>query len=52
MNYKNLLTFFTIGAIPLTILFIFTSENIWVNIISYTLLIIGSLFYGAFKKNK
>jgi len=52
MNYKNLLTFFIIGAIPLTTLLIFTSENIWVNIISYTLLIVGSLFYGAFKKNK
>jgi len=50
MNYKNLFTFLIMGGVPLTILFTFTSENILIRIISYTILIIVALFYGAFKK--
>ena len=52
MNYKNLVTSFIVGFIPLSILLYFTSESIWVRVSSYTILIIVSLFYGAFKKSK
>lgn len=52
MNYKNLFSFFIIGFIPLSITLYFTSKDILTNAIAYTILVIFSLFYGAFKKNK
>lgn len=52
MNYKNLFTSIVIGAVPLSILFIFTEVDIWIKVSAYTILLITSLFYGAFKKNK
>jgi len=52
MNYKNLFTSFIVGFIPLSILLYFTTEDILIQVSSYVTLIIISLFYGAFKKNK
>jgi len=50
MNYKNLFSFFIIGFIVLTLLFYFTHLEIVIQTIGYIMLIIFSLFYGAFKK--
>ena len=50
MNYKNLFICFIVGFIPLSVLLYFTTKNIWIYIGLYTVLIIISLFYGAFKK--
>jgi len=50
MNYKNLFSFFIIGFIVLTSLFYFTHLEIVIQTIGYIMLIIFSLFYGAFKK--
>jgi len=50
MNYKNLITFLVIGGVALFTLFQFTAESVTVRIITYSILIIISLFYGSFKK--
>ena len=52
MNYKNLFSFFIIGFIILTLLFYFTHLEMVIQTIGYIILIIFSLFYGAFKKVK
>ena len=52
INYKNLFTSFVIGTILLSVLFIFVKVDILVMLFSYVLVIIFSLFYGAFKKSK
>jgi len=52
MNYKNLFSSFIVGFIPLTALLYFTTKDILIIASAYVTLIIVSLFYGAFKKNK
>lgn len=52
MGYKNLFTFLSIGTVALSVLFYFTQEDIWIKVIGYSILIITSIFYGAFKKSK
>ena len=52
MNYKNLFTFLSIGTVVLSVFFYFIEVDIWMKIIGYTLIVITSLFYGAFKKSK
>jgi len=52
MNYKNLITSFIVGFIPLSVLLYFSTEDILIQVSAYVTLIIVSLFYGAFKKNK
>jgi len=50
MNYKNLFTFFIVGAILLSIGMNFMVWNTWINSSLVIALVISSLFYGAFKK--
>lgn len=52
MNYKNLYTSLIIGTVLISILFSFTSVDILLKVSSYIIVIIISLFYGAFKKRK
>jgi hypothetical protein len=52
INFKRLFSFLIIGATVLTVFFVFQEEEVFVIVISYTALIISSLFYGSFKKGK
>ena len=52
MNYKNLFTCFIIGFIPLSAFLYFITKDVMIIVTSYAVLVIVSLFYGAFKKNK
>jgi len=52
MNYKNLFSFFIIGAIPTSIISYMNFDNPIIGVSLFTILIISSLFYGAFKKDK
>ncbi len=52
MNYKNLYTSLIIGTVLISILFSFTSVDILLKVSAYIIVIIISLFYGAFKKRK
>jgi hypothetical protein len=50
MNYKNLFSFFGIGIVLIGVFFSFIEVGLLIQVISFTILTIVSLFYGAFKK--
>ena len=52
MNYKNLFLFFGIGTLVLAVLFTLINTDYIIKSTLITILIIGSIFYGAFKKER
>jgi len=50
INYKNLFSFFGIGVVIIGILFSFIEVTLFIQLVSLCILIVCSLFYGAFKK--
>lgn len=52
MNYKNLFTFLIIGMVLLSVLFSVIQTDAIIKLILYSIVVISSIFYGAFKKSK